>query len=156
MPEFSQIINYLNASNHLVLWAVLIVVFGVLEAMTAQLVSIWFVIGALASLVASLCHASLPIQIIVFVVVSIAALLITRPIVKKYVNPKKERTNADKVIGQLGIVTEDIDNIDGVGQVKVDGKIWTARTADGSAVLAGQEVVIDRIEGVKLIVKAKE
>lgn len=138
-----------------IFWAAAILVFGIAEAVTVQMVSIWFLVGAIAALIAALCGASPVIQIIVFIAVSVLALVITRPLVKKYISPKKENTNADRVIGQIGIVTEDIDNINAIGQVKVDGKIWTARSADNSNLSAGSEVVIDRIDGVKLIVKSK-
>ncbi len=138
-----------------IFWAAAIILFGVAEAVTAQLVSIWFLIGAIAALIAALCGANLIIQIIVFIAVSILALVITRPLVKKYINPKKEHTNADRVIGQVGIVAEDIDNIKATGQVKADGKIWTARATDNSIIPSGCEVIIEKIDGVKLIVKNK-
>lgn len=139
-----------------IFWAAAIILFGVAEAVTAQLVSIWFLIGAIAALIAAFCSANLIIQIIVFIAVSIFALVITRPLVKKYINPKKEHTNADRVIGQVGIVAEDIDNIRATGQVKADGKIWTARATDNSIIPSGCEVIIEKIDGVKLIVKNKQ
>ena len=138
-----------------IFWAAAIILFGIAEAVTAQLVSIWFLIGAIAALIAAFCGANLIIQIIVFIAVSILALVITRPLVKKYINPKKEHTNADRVIGQVGIVAEDIDNIKATGQVKTDGKIWTARATDNSIIPSGSEVIIEKIDGVKLIVKNK-
>lgn len=139
-----------------IFWAAAIILFGVAEAVTAQLVSIWFLIGAIAALIAAFFGANLIIQIIVFIAVSILALVITRPLVKKYINPKKEHTNADRVIGQVGIVAEDIDNIKATGQVKADGKIWTARATDNSIIPSGCEVIIEKIDGVKLIVKNKQ
>lgn len=138
-----------------IFWAIAIILFGIAEAFTAQLVSIWFLIGAIAALISAICGANLIIQIIVFIAVSILALVITRPLVKKYINPKKEYTNADRVIGQIGIVVEDINNVNATGQVKADGKIWTARSIDNSIISANSEVIIDKIDGVKLIVKTK-
>lgn len=138
-----------------IFWAAAILIFGIAEAVTVQLVSIWFLVGAIAALIAALCGATPVIQIIIFIAVSVLALVITRPLVKKYISPKKENTNADRVIGQIGIVNEDIDNINAKGQVKADGKIWTARSIDNSIIPAGSEVIIDRIDGVKLIVKSK-
>lgn len=82
------------------------------------------------------------------------ALVITRPLVKKYIHPKMQRTNADKVIGQIGIVCQDIDNINATGQVKVDGKVWSARSIDNQIITENSEVIIEKIEGVKLIVKS--
>lgn len=137
-----------------ILWAALIIIFAVFEAATAQLVSIWFVAGALASLISAFLGANFAVQIIIFIAISILALVITRPLVKKYINPKKERTNADKVLGQEGIVVEDIDNIQAKGQVKIDGKIWSARSLDNSLISEGERVIIEKIEGVKLIVKS--
>lgn len=148
MVEITQTMMY-------IFWAAAIVLFGVAEAVTAQLVSIWFVAGAIAALISAVFGAPILIQIIVFIAVTILALVITRPLVKKYIHPKKEYTNADKVIGQIGIVTEDINNIQATGQVKVDGKAWTARSIDNSIIPEGSEIIIDRIEGVKLIVKIK-
>lgn len=146
MVEISQTTIY-------ILWTAVIIIFGVFEAVTVQLVSIWFVIGAIAALIASLFGAGFIAQIIIFVVVSVLALVITRPLVKKYIHPKKQPTNADKVLKQIGIVVEDINNLNATGQVKVDGKIWTARTMDNSLISKDKKVIIEKIEGVKLIVK---
>ena len=137
-----------------IFWTVLVIIFAVFEGVTAQLVSIWFVIGALASLISAFFGANPAIQIVIFIAVSILALVITRPLVKKYINPTKERTNADKVLGQVGIVVEDINNIQSKGQVKIDGKIWSARSLDNSLIPENEKVIIERIEGVKLIVKS--
>lgn len=142
-----------NASMY-IFWAVAIVVFSIAEAVTAQLVSIWFVIGSIAAFICALCGGQPIIQAIVFIAVSVLALVITRPLVKKYIHPKSEHTNADRVIGQTGVVTEDIDNLKASGQVKVDGKIWTARSIDNVIIPMGNQVIIDKIEGVKLIVKS--
>ena len=136
-----------------VIWAVLIVAFAVLEGITTQLVSIWFVLGAIAALIAQLCGASITVQVIVFIGVSVVALLITRPIVKKKLNVQIEKTNADRCIGKEGVVTETIDNLTPSGQVKTDGKVWTARSADGSVIPEGTIVTVEKIDGVKLIVK---
>lgn len=142
----------MGENTMLIVWAIAIIAFGVFEGMTAQLVSIWFVIGSIAALIATICHASLPVQIVVFIAVTILALVITRPLVKKYIHPKKERTNADRVIGQVGVVTEEIDNIKATGQVKVDGKVWSARSLDGSIIPENEQITVKEISGVKLIV----
>ncbi len=136
----------------LIVWAAAIIVFGIFEAATAQLVSIWFVIGAIAALIAAIFNAALSVQIAVFILITILALIITRPLVKKYIHPKKERTNADRVLGQTGVVIEEINNINATGQVKVDGKIWTARSADNSIIHENEQITIKEISGVKLIV----
>ena len=138
-----------------IIWAAAILILGVLEGITVQLVSIWFVFGAVAALVASVCGANLAVQIIVFIAVSVISLLVTRPLVKKKLTANKQPTNADRCLGQDGVVCEKIDNLEPSGLVKVDGKIWTARTADGSIIEPESIVKIEKIEGVKLIVSKK-
>lgn len=138
----------------LIFWVAAIVVFAVLEGITAQLVSIWFVLGAIGALIATMFKAPLAVQIGVFITVTILALVITRPLVKKFIHPKKERTNADRVLGQAGVVIEEIDNLKATGQVKVDGKVWTARSYDNSIIPTDTQITIKEISGVKLIVDA--
>lgn len=137
----------------LIIWAAAIIVFGVLEAVTAQLVSIWFVIGAIGAFVAALFDASVTVQVIIFIAVTIIALLVTRPLVKKFVHPKKQATNADRVLNQTGIVIEEINNLNATGQVKVDGKVWSAKSADDSIIEVNEQIIIKKISGVKLIVE---
>lgn len=137
----------------LIIWAAAIIAFGVLEAVTAQLVSIWFVIGAIGAFVAALFDASITVQVIIFIAVTIVALIVTRPLVKKFVHPKKQATNADRVLNQKGIVVEKINNIKATGQVKVDGKVWSARSTDNSIIDVNEEIIIKEISGVKLIVE---
>ena len=140
--------------NKMVLiWAIAIVAFGVLEGATAQLVSIWFVLGSVAGLIAALCGAPVVVQVCVALGVSVLTLLATRPLVKKKRNTKIEKTNADRCIGQEAVVTEEINNLTPSGQVKADGKIWTARSADGSIIAKDTVVTVEKIDGVKLIVK---
>lgn len=139
-----------------IIWAVAIVVFGVFEAVTAQLVSIWFVLGSIAGLVAALLGANITTQIIVFVAVTIITLIATRPLVKKRLNTTIQPTNADRCIGQKGVVIEEIDNLNGCGQVKIDGKEWTARSSNGDTIPKDSVVLIEKIEGVKLIVSITE
>ena len=137
-----------------VVWLVAMIVLLVIEGVVPGLISIWFALGALAALVSALLHAPLWLQIVWFLVVSIAALALTRPLAKKYINAKTQPTNADMLIGKECVVRESIDNVLGAGAVSVDGKVWTARTAhDDIKVPEGSRAVVVRIEGVKLIVK---
>ena len=134
-------------------WLGILVAAVVLEIATTQIVSIWFAIGALAAFIAALVGIEqLWIQIVVFVVVSAIAVAVTRPLVKKMINKKAEPTNADMVIGKTGIVTEKIDNLAPSGIVKVNGSVWTARSADDSVIEADEKVIIKEISGVKLLV----
>lgn len=134
------------------IWIGFAVVLAICEALTAQLICIWFVAGAAAAAVATIFTDSVVIQVLVFLLVSALCLAITRPLVKKITKNKKVRTNADSLIGKKGILTIDVNNEKGLGQVNVGGQIWSARAADDTLLKAGQNVVVERIEGVKLIV----
>ena len=138
------------------IWLIAMVVLLVIEGVVPGLVSIWFAAGALFALLAALLGAELWLQCVIFLAVSLVLLALTRPLAKKYVNARTTPTNADRIIGQDCIVTEEIDNLHGTGAVLVDGKTWTARMeqADGSAP-KGAVVKALRIEGVRLIVTEK-
>ena len=127
------------------IWLGAVVAFGVLEAATAALVSIWFVGGAAVALLASFLGAALWLQIALF-------LAAVRPLMKR-ANAKTVPTNLDRVIGCTARVTEDIDNEAGTGAVYVEGKTWTARSSDGTVLPIGTRVIAERMEGVKLYVK---
>ena len=137
-----------------VVWLIAMIVLLVVEGLVPGLISIWFALGALAALVSALLHAPLWLQIVWFLAVSIAALALTRPLAKKYINARTQPTNADMMIGKECVVQESIDNVLGTGAVSVDGKVWTARTeSDETKAQEGARAVVVRIEGVKLIVK---
>ena len=138
-----------------IVWAVALVVFLVIEGVTAQLVTRWFAAGALVSLVSAALKAPEWLQIVLFVVVSAVTLIATRPLVKKLTGRKAENLNAERIIGQTAVVTEAINNIEGTGSVKIDGVVWTARSSGDEAIEAGAQVVIEKIEGVKVIVRLK-
>lgn len=136
------------------IWLVLMIVLLVIEGIVPGLVSIWFALGALAALLSAILGAPVWLQVVWFLVISIVSLILTRPLAKKYVNGRAVPTNADMLIGQECIVTEDIDNVAGHGAVSVGGKVWTARTLDPEQkAAAGQTLKVVRIEGVKLIVE---
>ena len=137
----------------LYIWIGLIVVFGVTEAATAGLVSIWFVLGSVAGLVAAVCGGNIWVQVAAFFVVSIAALIATRPLVKRWSQRTVRPTNLDQVIGQTARVTEAIDNTVPCGAVYVQGKTWTARSESGDPIPADTLVTVARMEGVRLFVR---
>lgn len=138
--------------NMMIFWLAAMIVFGVVEAATVGLVSIWFAVGALAALIAAALGGSVILQVVIFVAGSLITLLIIRPLAAKYINGRRVPTNADRVIGQEAVVTEAIDNLNARGQVKVAGAPWTARSQDDSPIPAGTTVRVLRIEGVKLYV----
>lgn len=134
-------------------WTIVMVLMALIEAATPQLVTIWFALGALVALLSSVLHAPFWLQMVLFVTVSVAALVLTRPLAKKYLKPLKTPTNADRAIGKTGVVQDAIDNAKAVGTVKVDGSLWSARSASGEYIEADAYVTVLRIEGVKLIVQ---
>lgn len=138
------------------IWLGAIVLFGLVEAATAGLVSIWFVAGAVAALVATILNVSVGVQFAIFLAVSAVALAATRPLVQKMKSGKTIPTNLDRVIGLTGKVTETVDNENALGAVYVDGKTWTARSADGTVLPEGSLVTISKMEGVKLFVEKNE
>ena len=135
-------------------WFVLLVVFILVEASTVTMVSMWFVVGALLAMIVSFFCDWIWLQVLVFLAVSIVMLLLLRPIVRKYIHPKKERTNVDSVIGTTCRVVSDIDNVESVGQVKIGGIEWSARSTDGTPIEKDTLVKVDRVEGVKVFVTA--
>ena len=139
-----------------IVWTAAIILFGVVEAATAGLVSIWFVAGALVALVAAFVDASLIVQIVLFLVVSAATLVMTRPLLRKITAANATPTNADRVLGELAKVTETIDNENSTGAVYVDGKEWSARSVDDIVIPAGSRVKIESMRGVKLLVSPAE
>ena len=142
--------------NMAAVWLVAMVALLLLEAVVPGLVSIWFALGAFAALLSAMLNAPLWLQLFWFVLVSVAALWFTRPLVKKFVNGRVQATNADVVIGKDALVIEEIDNIRGTGAVSVAGKEWTARSEDADVKISSGEIVnVLRIEGVKLIVEVK-
>lgn len=137
------------------IWLGVVALSVFVEAVTMTLVSIWFAAGALCATFAAYAGASLTVQLMLFVGVSIAACAAVRPLARRYVAPNVVPTNADRLLGCEARVTEDINNGGSAGAVYVDGKTWTARSADGQFVPAGTVVEIERMEGVKLIVRAR-
>ena len=134
-------------------WLVLMGVFLVVEAACPiHLVSVWFSVGSLAAAIVGAFSGPVWLQILVFLVISGGLLAALWPFTKRFLNPKLTATNVDSVLGTQGYVTDDIDNLDGHGQVKLGGMYWTARSADGSAIPAGTRVRVEKIEGVKVIV----
>lgn len=136
-----------------IIWLVAIVAFIILEATTYQMVSLWFIVGAIGGLIASLLGAGFWVQMTVFLVISVALLLAFRPMVVKRLSKNNIKTNADSVIGKKVLITETVDNTNSTGQGRIDGAIWTVRSESGTIIEAGTLAIIKEIEGVKLIVE---
>ena len=139
--------------KEIIFWMAVTVLLSVIEAVTANLVTVWFAVGAFGAVIAAAAGATASVQVAVFVLLSAVSLALTRPIMKKVTKKTGEATNADKAIGEICIVVEDIDNDRNKGAVSCDGKIWSARTVDGTAVKKDEKVKVIEIKGVKLIVE---
>ena len=136
-------------------WLAVFVLLIVIELATMGLTTIWFAGGAVAGFIASMLGANVVIQAVVFFVVSIVLLIFTRPFAVRYINSNKTKTNIDGLIGQEALALEEINNIRETGCARLEGKEWTARSVDDSVIPADTVVIVERIEGVKLIVKTK-
>ena len=126
-------------------WLIIMVIFLIVEIVTLGLSTIWFAAGALVAYIAALCGANLALQIIVFLVVSIVALIFTRPIALKYFNKDRVKTNVEK-----------IDNINATGKVLVNGIEWTARAVSDDVIEPEAMVIIKEVSGVKVICEKAE
>lgn len=140
-----------------VYWLGIFVVLLIIEIFTMGLTTIWFAGGALAAYLVGLIGIGTIGQIIAFTVVSVLLLIFTRPVAVKYFNQSRQKTNAESLIGQQGIVIEEISTLQAVGRVEINGQEWSAKTDKPDGKIAkGKVVVIDGIQGVKLIVREKE
>ena len=139
-------------------WLAIMAVLLIVEAACPfHLVSIWFAAGALVAMIISMLGGELWLQIIAFCIVSGVLLAGLWPFIRKFLNPHLTKTNVDSVIGSEGIVTADIDNLNAVGQVKLGGMEWTARSVSDDVTIAeGAVVTIVAISGVKLIVEERK
>lgn len=137
-----------------IIWLIIAVLSGVVEAITLGITTIWFVFGAVVAWMLAEFNAPFIVQIVAFIVVSSTMLYFTKPLVKKYLKVGGQRTNADSLIGEVGIVTEEIDTIKAEGQVEVKGQIWSAKTPENQGVIKKDtRVEVLEIQGVKLVVK---
>lgn len=135
------------------IWLTAVVAFGIIEAVTVQFVSIWFAGAAVCALIASLLGADTITQTVVFVAAAAILLVCTRPVVKKLTKNKKVATNADSLIGKTAVITRGVNGMGEDGEAKIDGKFWTVCSSDGLPIEEGSVVKVEKIEGVKLIVK---
>ena len=141
-------------SEMVTLWLVVLIVSIGVEVATLGLTSIWFAGGAAVAVIVATFHGPVWLQILLFFAVSLLLLFFTRPIAVRYFNRDRVRTNVESMIGSQAIVTSEIDNLQGIGQVTVGGQEWSARTeADGMNLQPGTVVDIVAVSGVKLIVK---
>lgn len=151
-------ISYFKKGNFkmYIVWPALFIVLIIIEIETLQLVSVWFAAGALASTIVVLCNGPLWLQFTVFLVVSTALLIASRPIVKKALKMGTQPTNAELDIGKSATVIEDINNSASTGRVTLNGVDWAAVSKDGSKISKDSIVIVNAVEGAKLIVSLKD
>ena len=137
----------------LYLWIAVLVAAVVVEALTNDFVAIWFFPAAVVSMVLSLFDTSPWLQLILFLSIGLVLVVATRPFCRKFLATKGEKTNVDAMVGKTCLVTEEIRNIDEVGEVKLGGLCWSARSADGRVIAVGEQVTVKEVQGVKLIVE---
>ncbi len=135
----------------LILWGILIVVSLIVELITDELIIIWGTIGAVCSFIATLFHAPIWLQLLIFIVSTTLTILISRPYIKKYAKKEIIRTNADRILGMTAIVIEPFDN-GGIGKISVEGKIWRAMSSSNESFILNEEVKIEGFSGTKVIV----
>ena len=155
MPPERKNMGYIFSLPHIsmtTVWLVAMIVLLVVEASVPGLVSIWFALGAFAAMLSALLNAPLWLQFVWFAAVSLASLWLTRPFVKKMLSDKTVATNADRYINQKAFVTQKINGVSGSGQIKSMGQVWSAKSEDGLDINEGEEVIINRIDGVRAVV----
>lgn len=135
------------------LWLLLAIFLGIIEAVTVDLVAIWFAAGAFVAIIPAFLGFPAWAQLAVFLIVSVVTIIFTRPMASKVLKVRKISTNADRVVGMMGIVTSDVNNVLETGRVSVDGLSWAAVSDDGEPINEGESVLVKSISGVKLIVE---
>ncbi len=133
-------------------WLIAAGIFFIFEIATVGFLIFWLGVGSLLAMVVSFFTDSIAIQTAVFVISSAILIPLTKPLVDKYINKKTVPTNSYSLINKHGIVTADIDPIDGVGLVKVNGEVWSAKCDEEKTIPKGTEIEVLKIDGVKLIV----
>ena len=143
--------------NLTMFWLIVLVALVVIELLTMGLTTVWFAGGALIAAITAAFHTPFFLQVILFLVVSAVLLFFTRPLAVKYFNKDRVRTNAESLVGRQAIVISEIDNLQGTGQITVNGMEWTARSiVDGQTIEPGEVVIIRGINGVKLLVESQK
>lgn len=138
------------------IWLGIAVLLGMIEASTVALVSIWFAIGAVAAMIPAYFSAPFWVQILIFLAVSALCFAFTRTFFKDVMKVRKQATNADSLIGEEGVVTTTINNLEGEGKVYISGLTWSAKSIDGKEISETKIVEVKEIRGVTLIVEEKE
>lgn len=139
------------------LWLIVAGFFFILEIATTGFLVCWLGVGALLAMVLSFFVDNIILQVTVFAISSIVLIVLTKPLVKKFIDKKTIPTNIDSIIGKEGIVIETIDSVKGIGQVKLGGEVWSAKSfVDNVIIEKDTKVIVKEISGVKLVVEESE
>jgi membrane protein implicated in regulation of membrane protease activity len=135
------------------IWIVVAVIFATIELATMGIITIWFAVGAVAASIGSIFELNVFIQFMIFLVVSIGLLYFTRPIAEKYLKIGKQKTNMDSIVGEKAVIIETVEPFK-TGQAKIRGQVWSFEGINSSEQFEnGEEVIVEKIEGVRLLVK---
>jgi len=134
------------------IWVALTIIFSLIEAFTFGLTTIWFALAAFVMVFLSFLPIPLVFQIIIFLAISAALLIFTRPVALKKLKIGREKTNVDSLVGRHALVTKQIGEFER-GEVKLNGQIWTARSDNDTKINEGTKCEVVRIEGVQAIVR---
>ena len=134
------------------IWLIVAGIFFVAEIFTTGFLVFWFGLGSIFAMISSFFIQDVVIQTTIFLITSVICIFATRPLANKFLKTESVSTNVFSLIGKHGIVTKDLNTIEGQGQVKINGEIWSAEELNGSDVPKGAEVVVVKIDGVKAIV----
>ncbi|MCQ2979553.1 MAG: NfeD family protein [Clostridia bacterium] len=135
------------------IWVIAAVIFAIIEIYTPSFFIIWFSVGSIGAAITSIFTDNTLIQIGVFIVLSLVLVLSTKRLTDKFITKKNSyKTNSDKLIGKVGLVIEDINPIESLGRVKIQGESWKATSTDNKEIEKGSKVKVDKIDGVTLYV----
>lgn len=134
-------------------WLVVLIACLVIEAVTTQLVTLWFAAGSIGALLAANAGLGWAGQLGIFLVLSFVLLLLLRPLLRSVLRPRQDKTNADRILGQKAVVIQAIDNRNGTGQIRLMGQVWTARSIQNEEIAEGETVVVREISAVKAMVE---
>lgn len=138
-------------------WLIVLIACLVIEAGTTQLLTIWFAVGSVGAMIAAALGFGRFVQISVCLVLSIILLILLRPVTRNILRPRRDRTNADRILGQKAVVIQTIDDRNGTGQIRLMGQVWTARSVRNEEIISkGENVIVRQISGVKAIVERYE
>ncbi len=136
--------------SYWILWLIIVILLTMIEAVTVNLVSIWFILSGIISLFVSLFVDSFLWQFGIFVGVGAVLMILTKPALDKMLQEKEAKTNLERIIGMEGVVTQPIKkNV--VGEVKVDGKLWSA--VSDVSIKVDEVIRVKELQSVKLVVE---